>query len=156
LALAEYHRNQYGSEMTDEAAFPPITSADLLNEVSGGDALLAWFEGRVPSFHDAEILSLSLDHEGASGDIRIRTFQLTPDVDAQGFFVLTKHVVVRFKLSGIASLELSEFNHQNVIDGLILSRTALGLFRLELEPCYGLSGFVEAKAVAIEISPITP
>lgn len=142
--------------MTNEAACPPITSAELLNEVPGGADLLRWFEGRVPSFHDAEILSVTLDRESASGEVRIRTWEMTPEVDAKGFFVLTKHVVVRFRASGISGLELTDFNHQNVIDGLILTRTESGSFRLELEPCYGLFGFIEAQTVTIEIQPVGP
>ena len=81
---------------------------------------------------------------------------MTSDVDAQGYFVLKKHVVVGFQLSGITGLELTDFNHQNVIYGLALTRTESGDFKLELEPCYGLFGFIEAQTVTIDIQPVVP
>lgn len=142
--------------MSENVVTPPITKAEILNEVPGGADLLRWFEGRVPSFHDAEIISVTLDREGISGNIRIRTFEMTSDVDAQGYFVLKKHVVVGFQLSGITGLELTDFNHQNVIYGLALTRTESGDFKLELEPCYGLFGFIEAQTVTIDIQPVVP
>ncbi len=134
----------------------PITTADLLNEIPGGRQLLEWFDGRVPSFHDAEVLGLVLDRRGARCTVRIHTFQRTSEVDAKGFFVLDKHAQVSFHLEGVTNLELGDFNEQNAIYGLALSRTAdLGI-RLELDRCHGLFGFVEARALKIELEPGKP
>jgi hypothetical protein len=142
--------------MDDNDDLPLITSAELLLDVPGGADLLRWFDGRVPTFHDAEVLTLALDRKAETDNVSIYTFELTPDLDEKGFFVLTKHVAVCFQLSGITNLELTDFNHQNVIDGLLLSRTESGGFRLELKPCWGLSGFIEAQTVTIGIKPGKP
>ena len=152
---ALYERLRTESAAVVVSSLPP-TAVDLLLEVPGGPLLLQWFGGRVPSFHDAEVVTLTLDREGSGCSIRIHTFEMTPDIDAKGFFVLKNHLVVCFRLSEVVNLELGEFNHQNVIDGLSLSRTADRSFRLEMEPCYGLFGFVEARTMSIELEPGKP
>jgi hypothetical protein len=59
----------------------PVTTPELLGELSGGSELIQWFDGHVPSFHDAEVLSLSLDRDSARCEIRIHTFAMTSEVD---------------------------------------------------------------------------
>ena len=145
------------SESAATVASPlPITTAELLVDVPGGSQLLQWFGGRVPSFHDAEVLALALDREKTCCSIRVHTFEMTPEVDAKGFFVLRNHVVVSFRLHGVVNLELNDFNEQNAIFGLSLSRTADRGYRLELEPCHGLFGFIEAQTLTIELEPGKP
>jgi hypothetical protein len=156
--LNEAQRDLY-ERLREESKEPedrplPATKQELLVETPGGADLLNWFGGRVPSFHDAEVLEVSLTSNGANCAIIIHAFEMTSEVDPKGFFVLKNHVAVRFRFSGVTALELEGFNHQNVIYGLSLSRTAQSGFRLELEPCYGMSGFVEARAVAIELEPM--
>jgi hypothetical protein len=122
--------------------------SDVLSEVPGGAALQAWF-GRMPSFHDAEILELHLDRAGPSS-LRVHTWDMRAETTDDGHFVLDKHVVVTFLLEEIVSLELSDFSPQNVIFGLELSKSENG-FVLELEHCYGLSGRLEARRISIEL-----
>lgn len=127
----------------------------VLGEVQGGSDLLAWFGGRVPSFHDAEILSLELDRAGAACRFRVHAFEITGVVDQAGHFVLARHAVVSFELGGVTDLELTGFNHQNVLGGLRIGREADG-YRVELAPCWGLSGFLVARTVQIAVSPGAP
>jgi hypothetical protein len=134
----------------------PVTTAELLTEIPGGAQLVEWFDGRVPSFHDAEVLGLTLDRRGARCTIGIHTFQMTSEVDAKGFFVFDKHAQVSFHLEGVTKLELNDFNEQNVIYGLALSRAADQAIRLELDQCHGLFSFVEARALKIELQPGKP
>ncbi len=81
---------------------------------------------------------------------------MTSEIEAKGFFVLDKHAQVSFNLEGVTNLELNDFNEQNVIWGLALSRTAGQAIRLELDQCHGLFGFVEARALMIELEPGKP
>jgi hypothetical protein len=60
--------------------------------LEGGAALCAWFEG-IPSFHDATLRELEL-RQGAPGRLVAYTFRMESEVDAQGYFLLTKHVDV--------------------------------------------------------------
>ncbi len=144
------------AEATEVDTPLPVTTAELLSEIPGGSQLLEWFDGRVPSFHDAEVLELVLDRKKACCTIKVHTFQITSEVDAKGFFVLHKHAQVSFHLEGVANLELNDFNEQNAIYGLALGRTADQAIRLELDQCHGLFGFVEARVLTIGLEPGKP
>jgi hypothetical protein len=77
--------------------------------------------GRWPTFHDAEILRIHLDRsrpDGPSMMVDIHAFEMTPEVDVRGFYVLRNHCVVSLRFLRISMLELSDFNHQNVLSGL--------------------------------------
>jgi hypothetical protein len=68
----------------------------IYHEVSGGAELLRWF-GRVPSFHDAEILSLDLRRKGQS-TLRLHGWITTDKVGEGGFLVLERQAIVSFAL----------------------------------------------------------
>lgn len=146
-----------------------IPSPDALESIPGGPELLAWF-GRVPSFHDAEIISLHLNRTGPS-TLSIQTWEITDTVDSKGFYALEKQAVVTFTLEEIENLELEGFTHQNIVGGLKLNRIeaktpSLGmprtqpsrpqpdLYEIILHPCYGLSGSIRAQQVSIALTPI--
>ena len=148
-----------------------IPSPDVLASIPGGPELLAWF-GYVPSFHDAEIISLHLNRTGLS-TLCIHTWEITDTVDSKGFYALEKQAIVTFTLEEIENLELEGFSHQNVIGGLELNRIEaetppLGmlwiqpprpqpdLYEIILHPCYGLSGSIRAQQVSIALTPGEP
>jgi hypothetical protein len=43
---------------------------------------------------------------------------MTPDIDAQGYYVLRHHTLVSFRFDGVQDLQLSHFNNQNALAGL--------------------------------------
>jgi hypothetical protein len=145
-----------------------IDEAAIYGEVPGGQELLRWFDC-VPSFHDAEILSLHLNHKGPS-ILRLHGWVTTNRAGAEGYGILEKHAVVTFALDGIMDLQLDGFSIQNVIGGLILRRAPdrperrgfLALdplrddFEIELKPCYGLDGLIRARSVTINFQPGKP
>jgi hypothetical protein len=124
-----------------------------LEVVDGARDLRDWF-GFWPSFHDAEVIELKLYRSSASS-IRIHTFETTKEVDAKGFYILTKHVVVEFLFKGISSMSLVGFNNQNVLGGLLLEKLNEG-FRLTLRDCYGLGGSIEVNEISIRLFPGKP
>ena len=126
---------------------------EVTDEVPGASELTRWF-GYWPSFHDAEVLDLELHRAGYS-TVRIHTFEMTSEIDTQGFFIFTKHVIVEFILEGVKNLHLDDFNAQNVISGLDLKQTAEG-FELVLEGCYGVEGTITADRIRIQIQPGPP
>jgi len=129
---------------------------DLLKELPGGSDLVTWFGGRVPSFHDAEVIGLTLDRQRSRCCIKIHAFEMTSQTDPEGYFVCVKHAVITFELENVTELALDGFNHQNAINGLDITRTSDGRFRLELDPSYGLAGSIEALAVQISVEPGIP
>lgn len=140
----------------------------IYDAVSGGADLVRWF-GQVPSFHDAEILSLHLRRTGQSV-LRLHGWINTGEVEQDGYFVLDRHAIVTFTLSGVMDLQLDGFSVQNVIGGLVLRRAPDRLERrgylsldplpqdieIELEPCCGLSGLIRSRAVSITFEPGKP
>lgn len=155
-AQRELYAVMRAAEDTASEAAWPATTRETLEAVPGGPQLLELFGGRIPSFHDAEILTLLLDREQSRCALRVHTFEMTSDVDERGFFILKNHVVVSFQLEGVVHLELQDFNEQNAIYGLSISRTADSGFRVELDRCHGLFGFVEAREMTIELEPGKP
>ena len=143
-------------------------AAALYAGIPGGPELLAWF-GRVPSFHDAEIVRVVLNRRAPS-TLSIHAWNLTDRVDPQGYFILERHAVVTFELEDVLDVQLEHFSSQNVIFGLQLRRAAPRPdrmpyysrdaspddFELELDPCYGLSGHVRCRRVSISFVPGKP
>lgn len=64
-----------------------------ISDLEGGAALCAWFEG-IPSFHDATLRELELRQGVTPSRLVAHTFRMESEVDAQGYFLLTKHVDV--------------------------------------------------------------
>lgn len=124
-----------------------------LAAIEGAKTLYDWF-GFWPSFHDSELISLRLNRGGLSS-LSLHTWETTKDVDDQGCYILTKHVVVEFSMKEVVGLSLQGFNHQNVIFGLAIERTENG-YRLVLDDCYGISGVLEAKDMSIRLIPGKP
>jgi len=125
----------------------------VLPAIPGTEDLADWFGGW-PSFHDAEIIDLHLQRAGRSW-IRIHAWQITNEVDPDGYYVTDHHVVVTFWFEDIAGLALTGFNPQNVIAGRDVEKTASG-YRISLEPCYGLAGDIEASSIRISFQPGSP
>lgn len=139
----------------------------IYDTIPGGPALLAWF-GEVPTFHDAEIISLSLNRQGRS-ELKIHGWITTDKVDPNGYVMLDKHAVVTFSLEDVMDLQLDSFSPQNVINALVLGQAKdrgrsayYGTpaepddIDIELLPCYGLDGFIRAKKVEISFMPGHP
>jgi hypothetical protein len=136
--------------------------------IPGGPDLVAWF-GYVPSFHDAEIVSLGL-HRRAPSLLSLHAWNMTKDVDDRGYFVLDKHAVVTFTLEDILNLQLDGFSHQNVVFGLRLRlapdrpdrrpfywfEPSLSDYEIELEPCFGLDGRIRCRRVSVAFVPGKP
>ncbi|CAA2138478.1 hypothetical protein [Methylobacterium bullatum] len=140
----------------------------IYHEIPGGPELVRHF-GQVPSFHDAETLSLHLNREGPSS-LRLHGWVNTGRVEVGSEFVLDRHAIVTFTLEGLMDLQLDGFSIQNVIGGLVLRRAPdrperrnyLAVdplpqdIEIELEHCYGLDGIIRARSVAITFEPGLP
>jgi hypothetical protein len=125
---------------------------EFFENVAGAGELKAWF-GYWPTFHDAEVLSLLLDRNGASS-LRIHTWHRTNQVDGGGNYVRTKHRVVSFILESVTDCDLGAFNHQNVLNSLTVEREPEG-YKLSLGPSFGLNGTITAERLKIELEPWT-
>lgn len=80
--------------------------------------------GHFPSFHDAEVLRIVL--ERASGvavlptlEADIYTFEVTSEIK-DGKYILKNRLLVTFQFLEIDELALEGFNHQNVLQELLI------------------------------------
>lgn len=101
---------------------------EIKNKIQGVEKITEIF-GRFPSFHDAEVLKIVLDRSG-SGKFKptleslMWTWQMTNEIDENRRIVLENHCFVDFKFSEIAELSLQGFNHQNVINELVIEEVS--------------------------------
>jgi Immunity protein 50 len=124
--------------------------ADELAAINGAEELRDWF-GYWPNFHDAEIISLGLNRADAS-TLVVYTWEMTNEIDAKGYYVSAKHVVVEFVMNAVFDLSLSGFNHQNVVSSLSVARLENG-YRLTLGDCFGIAGTIDAEEISIRSTP---
>jgi hypothetical protein len=85
--------------------------------------------GYWPTFHDAWIHRLDLSvadgapwEPGSTSpilDLLIHVFEMTKEVNQQGYFVLTKHTLTRMRFENVEGLALRDFSFQNSIFELV-------------------------------------
>ena len=132
--------------------------------IVGSEKLVAAL-GYWPSFHDAEIVSVSAKRGlpvavGAATvelTVHVRRYESRGQGTAQYEQVLVKSILASFMCRQVAELELSEFNHQNVINSLSIevepSTDAPGSpLVLTIEPIWGLGGTV--RCASVELSSV--
>ena len=112
-----------------------------------------WF-GYWPSFHDAEIVGLHLNRKGSSS-LRVHTWEMTNNVNAQGFYELIKHIVVEVALEGISNVNLGDLAEHSILLDLGAEKTERG-FRLDFSAAYGLFGTIEAQRLSLHLKPGKP
>ncbi|OCJ11766.1 hypothetical protein A6U86_01485 [Rhizobium sp. AC27/96] len=131
-----------------------MSPASVFSEIPGGESLLKWF-GRIPRFHDAELLEISFPDKGA-GLLRIHAWNITDKVDAKGYFVLDKHAIVTLILEDVSNISCTDFAMVPcIIFDLEITRTEEH-FRIEWSASYGVAGFIIAKHAHINLKPGKP
>ncbi len=127
-------------------------------DIPGADEVVAWF-GSWPTFHDAEVLSITLDRSSGS-QVVIHAFQGTSEVDPRGH-VLFKHAIVTFALDGfpldeegITNTRIDFFNHQNVLSSAWIEKTSQGHV-LRLDGIFGVDGSISCKRLSVKLEPAT-
>ena len=94
--------------------------------------------GEWPSFHDAEVMRLSLDRNGRVLTLELMAFTMLDEVDDRGYFKHANQSLVTLRFAGINDVSLEGFNEQNVISGLFLTKDDDAL-KVVVSPLYGLS-----------------
>ena len=129
-------------------------------EIPGVQDVTAWF-GYRPTFHDAEVLAISLDRVSGCR-ISIHAFEMTAEVDSHGHYVLTKHAIVTFCMEGfplgeggISKLRIESFNTQNVLSSASIHRRPEG-YELVLAGCYGVEGSIVCERMSVSLEPGIP
>jgi hypothetical protein len=114
-----------------------------------------------PSFHDAEVIWLRLDRgsDGPTIESLIHTFEITNEVNTEGFLVLKNHVLVHLRFSGVRESKIDGFNCQNVLFGISISdvrhRQMEHLnFEVEFDSTFGVN--VAFQCQDVEVVDVKP
>ena len=121
--------------------------------------------GRWPSFHDAEVVRVTLDRSGPDGptlEAQIHVFGLSGEVDPKGHYVLENHTLVTLQFRGVVLDRLEDFNHQNVLGELEM--TALDpsendgcRIAVQMHSSFGLEGSFRCQRCAVaSVRPFDP
>ena len=101
-------------------------------EIYGAELVTDIF-GYWPSFHDAEVVRILLERTSAyqTGPYLladVHAFEMTPEVDKDGHYVLRHHVLVSLRFDGVLDLELSDFNNQNALSEIAFKNIGSAAF----------------------------
>jgi hypothetical protein len=135
-------------------------------DILGAERITSVF-GHWPSFHDAEVVRLSLDRVGrATGAFasptvtaEIYAFEMTSEVGADGAYVLHHRSLVTLEFRGVLDLTVDDFNGQNALFGLRIedvSERQLERVRFEVhfDAAYGLAAsFGCADVEVLDVQP---
>ena len=141
-----------------------MTGAELLGSLAGGREVLDWF-GTCPSFHDCVLERLEI----VQGDavLAIRTFRMTEELDADGYYVLDRHALVLMHLTRVTGVRL-EGDAGSIIGELTIRRVksdpepsewtscagpTAGDIEVAFDTSVGLYGALFAKELALELRP---
>jgi len=114
--------------------------------VIGVEFVLAEFGGKWPSFHDAEVLRFALERTELSDvvatlRVNLRRYESRGVGTVDYHQALVQSVLIDFLFTGVEDLAVSDFNHQNVIDGITFSHGGSGApVSVELSGIYGFDG----------------
>jgi hypothetical protein len=133
---------------------------DNAPQIEGVDEIVKWF-GYWPRFHDAEVLSISLDRWTGSR-VAIYAFERTSGVDSSGYYVTSKDAVITFTLEGfpvdaegIVNTRIEYFNNQNVLMNAAIEILPQG-YALMLQGVFGVTGQICGERVRVSIEPGRP
>ncbi|WP_210513662.1 Imm50 family immunity protein [Hymenobacter terricola] len=116
--------------------------------IENQELVIAHF-GQWPAFHDAEIVSILFERaeQGYWPVISLKIYTVG------GFDRKTstaaKHCLIELLFAGVQDHELAGFNHQNVVFSIDFTKVG-NLIMCDIEPCYGVSGYIAAERVVVE------
>jgi hypothetical protein len=132
-------------------------------DIQGAEHLTRIF-GTWPTFHDAEVLRVRLDHNGevgASLEIEVHVFEMTSEVHDRGYFVLRHHTLATIRFDGLSALDMRRFTTQNVIAGLNVEEVSEPedpslVWRVELDSSVGMEASFDCAAITVtKAQPVT-
>lgn len=123
--------------------------------------------GYWPSFHDAEVIFFAAERalpliggfSAARVAVHVRAYKTVGEGTAQYAQVLSKSILIRFLFNGACELELSGFNHQNVINSIIITSIETkekANLLVDIESIWGFGGSLNCSSVEIEGVDVLP
>jgi hypothetical protein len=137
--------------------------ANIESFIEGRQKLTSIF-GRWPSFHDAEILELHFLRGHVQTEkgiynfpfltLKVHSWELTAEVDANGFLVLRNHTITTLKFTDVAEFQMEGFNHQNAMLSLSVNRHERSeppspFFMVNIAPAFGMGASFECTGIEV-------
>ncbi|GAB3357607.1 Imm50 family immunity protein [Lysobacter tyrosinilyticus] len=125
-----------------------------IDRIENSEAVTSLF-GYWPSFHDAEVLEISIRRfsepgSGPSLSADVHVFETTNQVDSDGYYVHHKHSIVTLLFRELDELALDGFNHQNALSELGIAETEPGgMLRVNFGSAYGLESELTCRAIKV-------
>ena len=85
--------------------------------------------------------------------VHVRKYESVGEGTAQYAQVLRKSVLIRFAFSTVSELELSDFNHQNVINSITVEQAggnSLSGLQVTIESIWGFGGTFRCMSASVE------
>ena len=140
-------------------ALDPI--ADPPKFISGVDKITALYGGW-PRFHDAEVWSLHFDRapdrNTKSPTLVARILALHLDrtqTDEKGYFKVIGKYLVTFRFLNIEDLQMTDFNHQNVLSGIYIDEKDKAI-EVNFHGIFGASLVFNCSGVSVDEVIIEP
>ncbi|GAB2180685.1 hypothetical protein DLREEDagrD3_09080 [Denitratisoma sp. agr-D3] len=139
-----------------------IPTAPIIGSTKVLEALGYW-----PSFHDAEVIAFSAEralpfrHGKTLARLTVHVRHCVPDdeMDAVAVPDIPPAAVIRFLFNGICDLDLTQFNHLNVIDCIAVFASEAGAeaeLQVAIDPIWGFGGTLCCASVEIEGIEVLP
>ena len=125
--------------------------------IKGSDALVARL-GYWPSFHDSEVVRVILERKPnpsvgcASVDVLVYYAEATVEYEDDIHFEYgTKNeLLIGFRFDGVDGVVVGDFNHQNVIDDIVVEPAAgSDLLQVTFESIFGAEVSLKCKVASI-------
>jgi Immunity protein 50 len=127
--------------------------------IVGSDSVISLL-GYWPSFHDAEVISFFAERAAevtknstvAKLCVHVRTYVSHAAGTAQYKQILKSSVLVNFIFQGARTFELSDFNHQNVINAIEVTETSENgspALIVEIESIWGFGGTLVCDGILV-------
>lgn len=94
-------------------------------EVIANSRALVEVMGRWPSFHDAHLVEVVRTDDDLQ--VVVHVFEMTDEVDAAGYFVLTKHHLIRLELLRVITCNMPADYDGDILDSITAKGSARGV-----------------------------
>lgn len=116
--------------------------------ISGHEKVIEYY-GWWPTFHDAEVRELFLNHIGPTCKMKIYVYDMYRNQDTLEWSKSDRYAVVSFQFNQIEEIELKNFNKQNVLSCIEFKKEEKGIINVSFPSIYGLDGYIRCKNIEV-------
>ena len=118
-----------------------------------------WMANNEKENYCGKILYIKFGHSTFRMAVHVRSYESVGEGTAQYARVLSANVLIHFLFADACDIEFSEFNHQNVINAIVVTpvtTTEPANLRVEVESIWGFGGVLRCSSVEVEAVEVLP